>query len=182
MNVKILRSAYIEQHKYFSARKDAYQTETGKIVDPYYVVEVPESAVAVAVTAENEIVLIEQYRYPANITGTELPGGFIDADEAPEKAVLRELMEETGYSFTAVHSLGKTYSNPGVINNPTNLFLATGGKKTGEQSLDPNEEIKIILRSIDEVKEMMKAGKFPQSLHEVCLRRAFDYSENLEII
>jgi ADP-ribose pyrophosphatase len=182
MNFKTLSSEYLSNHPYFTARKDAYETPTGKVVYPYFVIEIPESACAVAITAENQIILIEQYRYPVNCECIELPGGFIDGDELPGKAIARELAEETGYSFTEIHSLGKIYSNPGVLDKPTNLFLATGGQKTAEQSLDPNEEIKIYLKSIDEVKRMLYNGEFMQSLHEVCIRRAFDYLERSKTV
>ena len=176
MKVKKLSSEYISDHKYFTARKDAYETPTGKIVSPYFVVEMPASACAVAVTTDNEILLVEQYRYPIDRECLELPGGFIDENEAPENAIVRELAEETGYSFEQVYYLGTTYANPGVLNNTTHLFLATGGKKTGEQSLDPNEEIRIHIKPVAEVKQMVKSGKIKQSMHEACIRRAFEHS------
>ena len=178
MNFKTLSKEYLSNHKYFTARKDSYETPFGKIVDPYFVVEMPDSAVAVAITADNKIILIKQYRHPINEMSVELPGGFIDDKEQIESAIARELKEETGYTFSQIHYLGKTYSNPGVLNNATEMFLATGGTKTGEQSLDANEEIIILLKSIEEVKTMMEKREFKQSLHELCLYRAFDYLES----
>ena len=179
MNFKTLSKKYISNHKYFTARKDSYEMPSGKIVDPYFVVEMPDSAMAVAFTAENKIILIEQYRHPINEMSIELPGGFIDENEDIETAIARELSEETGYSFTHFHYLGKSYSNPGVLNNATDMFLATGGKKTSEQTLDPNEEISILLKSPEEVKMMIAKREFKQSLHELCLYRAFEYLDSL---
>ncbi|MEJ7611308.1 MAG: NUDIX hydrolase [Ferruginibacter sp.] len=177
MEFKTLSSEYISRHPYFTARKDAYETPTGKVVEPYFVVELPDSAVAVAITTKDEVVLIEQYRHPINALSLELPGGFIDPKEANEIAVARELTEETGYSFTDFQYLGKTFANPGVLNNCTHMYLATGGTLTGGQTLDPNEEIRILLKPLKEVKTMVSEGEFKQCLHEICLRRAFELLE-----
>ncbi len=64
MSFKTLSKKYISKHQYFTARQDAYETPTGKIVDPYFVVELPESVLAVAITNEKQVLLIEQYRHP----------------------------------------------------------------------------------------------------------------------
>ncbi len=175
MPFKTLSQEYLNKHLYFTARKDIYETDTGKIVDPYFVVEMPDCAVAVPFTAEGDIVFIEQYRHPINQLSIELPGGFIDGNEPKEVAIARELLEETGYRFTEIIYLGKTYSNPGVLNNATHLFLAKGGVKAAQQSLDDNEEIKILLKSVDEVNEMIDRNEIKQSLHELCLYKVFEY-------
>jgi ADP-ribose pyrophosphatase len=164
---------YISRHKYFTAREDAYQTASGKIVDPYFVVELPDSACATAITEDGNIILVEQYRHPIGQNCIELPGGFVDDNEPMELAIARELLEETGYSFKKIIYLGKTYANPGILNNATHLFLATGGIKTSTQSLDDNEEIIIHLKPIAEVKKMMLQNEIKQAMHELCLVKAF---------
>jgi len=179
MDVKIISSEYLNKHRYFTARKDAYQLASGKIVDPYFVVELPESATAMAVTENHEIVLIKQYRHPVQQISIELPGGFIDAHENPEQAVKRELLEETGYEFEEVYFLGTTAANPGVLNNFTKLFLATGGRKVKAQELDPNEEIDILLKSMDEVRQMLHNSEFIQSMHALCLFYGFEKLKQL---
>ena len=182
MFFKTLSSAYISRHPYFTARKDSYQTTDGKMVDPYYVVELPACVAAMAVTENNEVVLVYQYRHPIQQKLLELPGGFIDAGEQPQQAVARELLEETGYSFSAFHPLGITAANPGVLNNFTHLFLATGGIKTTMQSLDANEEIAIIIKPLAEVKQLLLDNGIVQSMHALCLFYGFQYLENNKVL
>jgi ADP-ribose pyrophosphatase len=178
MPFKTLSQEYLSKHIYFTSRKESYETDTGKIVNPYFVVEMPDCAVAMPITAEGDIIFIEQYRHPIGKLCIELPGGFIDANEPKENAIARELLEETGYLFSEIIYLGKTYSNPGVLTNATHLFLTMGGIKTAQQSLDENEEIKILLKSVEEVKQMIDKNAIIQSMHELCLYKAFAYLEN----
>ena len=177
MSSKILSSEYISQHQYFTARKDSYQTAGGKIVAPYFVVELPTSAAAMAITEDNEVIMVKQYRHPLNEYILEIPGGFIDAGEQPQAAIERELLEETGYTFSSFHYLGITAANPGLLNNFTHLFLAQGGKKTAAQSLDANEEIEIILKPLQEVKLMLLHNEIKQSMHALCMFYAFELLE-----
>lgn len=170
-------SEYITRHKYFTARKDSYDTSGGKKVSEYFVVELPPSACCLAITADNRALLVKQFRYPLKQELIELPGGFMDPGEQPQQSIVRELMEETGYSFSSVHYLGITAANPGVLNNFTHMFVALGGTKTGMQSLDPNEEIEIILKPLDELRRMLQQHEIVQSMHALCLFYAFDFLE-----
>ncbi len=171
--VSTISSFQLSDHPYFKARRDAYQFEDGKIVDPYFLVELPESATAMALTEDNSILLVEQYRHPIGEFIYELPGGFIEHDETPGNGIRRELLEETGYVFDEIVSLGKTAANPGVLNNFTHLFLAKGGRRIQEQQLDQNEEISLRLFSIDEVKHMLMQSEIKQSMHALCLFYGF---------
>lgn len=180
MTFKTLSSEYISRHQYFTARRDSYQTPSGKLVDPYFVVELPVSVCALAITENGEGILVKQYRYPVDEELLEIPGGFIDAGEAPSEAILRELLEETGYDFNSVHYLGNTCANPGVLNNYTHMFLALGGKKISKQSLDENEEIEVILIPLEELKLMLQQNEIKQSMHALCLFYAFNFLAGME--
>jgi len=169
MKWKILSSKYISKHKYFTARKDKCETPDGNIVEEYFVVELPTTACAVAITEEGKILMVKQYRHPIEETILEIPGGFVDAGETAEQAIRRELQEETGYEFSSIKNLGKIAANPGVLNNFTYLFLAEGGKKTSEQKLDINEELEIVEISKKELKRLFLNNEIIQSLHATCI-------------
>ncbi|MEO6134426.1 MAG: NUDIX hydrolase [Ginsengibacter sp.] len=169
MNWKIVSSEYLSKHQYFTARKDKCETPSGKIIDEYFVVELPPSACAVAITKEGEVLMVKQYRHPIAETILELPGGFVDENEDPTNAMRRELKEETGYGFSNITLVGKVAANPGVLNNYTYLFLAQDGVKTGEQELDKNEELTPELISIEELKTLFLENKIVQSLHVSCI-------------
>lgn len=169
MNWKTLSSEYISKHRYFTARKDKCVTPAGKIIEEYYVVEMPKSACALAITAEGEALMVRQYRYPIEEVLLELPGGFIDGNESPETGMARELLEETGYEFDHIEQVGLIAANPGVLNNYTALFLATGGKKTSQQQLDPNEEIEVLTLPLQELKTLFLENKIRQSMHANCI-------------
>ena len=169
MKWETLSSEYIIRHNYFTARKDICRMQNGKIIDPYFVVELPPSATALAITAEGRVVLNRQYRHPVGEVTYETPGGFIDEGEDAVAGMKRELLEETGYAFSQVEHLGRIAANPALLNNFTDLFLATGGKLVTGQNLDYNEEIEIVLVSMDELLDLLKRQEIKHALHAGCI-------------
>jgi 8-oxo-dGTP pyrophosphatase MutT (NUDIX family) len=169
MKWKLLSSEYLFNDRWFKVRKDVCETPQGKIVDPYYVYEFSEWVAAVPVTEEGKIVMIRQYRHAYGDVCIEFPGGCVDdTDKNFEEAVKRELLEETGYSFSSFKSLGAVSPNPSTNNNLMHMFLATGGKKTSGQFLDHNEEIEVDLFTIEEVKQLIRDNKIVQAMHVSC--------------
>jgi 8-oxo-dGTP pyrophosphatase MutT (NUDIX family) len=169
MKWKTLSSEYLSNHIYFTARRDRCEREDGTIIDPYFVVELPVSATALAITEEWKVLLVKQYRHPIEEVIYETPGGFIDEGEDFAVGMKRELLEETGYAFSHIEYLGRIAANPGVLNNFTELFLATGGKKVATQQLDHNEEIEILLADMDELVDLLMRQQLKQSLHTNCV-------------
>src|SRR5687767_11041046 len=167
---KTLSSEYLFNDLWFKVRRDRCESPTGKIIDPYYVYEFTDWVTAVALTEEGKVVMVRQYRHGNAQISLELPGGCVDADDKnTEESVRRELMEETGYAFKSVEYLGKTSANPSTNNNWMYMFLVKGGVKTGEQQLDQNEEIKVELYTLDELKKLVDEQKIIQAMHVTCI-------------
>ena len=175
MKWKTLSSTYLFNDRWFKVRKEVCETPAGKIVDPYYVYEFPTWVGAVPVTEEGKIVMVRQYRHALGETLFEIPGGCVDdTDKDFQDAIARELLEETGYSFSTYEYLGKISPNPSTNTNLLHMFLAKGGKKVAEQLLDENEEIEVVLLSIDELKILLRENKILQSMHVSCIMYALE--------
>ncbi|TMI86097.1 MAG: NUDIX hydrolase [Bacteroidetes bacterium] len=173
MKWKTLSSEYLFKDLWFTVRKDRCETPDGKIIDPYYVYEFPTWVTALALTEENQVILVKQYRHAIGDISLEIPGGCVDdTDKSFEDAIARELLEETGYSFQKFIYLGKISPNPSTNTNWMHMFLATGGKKTHEQKLDHNENIEVELCSIDELKNFLKTNRIIQAMHVTCIMYA----------
>lgn len=175
MKWKILSSDYLFNDLWFKVRRDKCITESGKIIEPYYVYEFPTWVTAFALTEDGKVIMERQYRHALGEVCTEIPGGCVDDTDANlEDAIARELLEETGYSFSSYEYLGNISANPSTNSNLMHMFLAKGGKKVAGQELDHNEEIEVTLVTIDEVKQMLKENKLLQAMHVTCIMYALE--------
>lgn len=166
MQWKVLESKYLFKDLWFTVRADTCERPDGKIVSPYYVYEFPTWVTAFALTADGKVILEKQYRHAIGTTDFEIPGGCVDdTDKSLEDAIRRELLEETGYSFSTLEYLGKTSANPSTNSNWMHMFLAMGGVLSRPQQLDDNEDIELHLVSIEELKDMLRRNEVIQSMH-----------------
>jgi ADP-ribose pyrophosphatase len=162
---KTLSSTYIYKSNWATLRKDVCEMSDGRIVDDYYVLEYPAFAFAIALTEDNKVLMVRQYRQAAGIISLEIPGGVVDKGEEPSDAIKRELLEETGYQFETVEQLCVLNPNPSTANNQCFCFLATGGKKVREPKLDDLEELVVEQYTIEEVKQLLLNNQIAQAMH-----------------
>lgn len=165
LNWKICSSYYIHKGPWATLRADKCEMPDGRVVAEYYVLEYPNWVNAVAITEDNRVLMVRQYRHAAGLVSLEIPGGVIDGDESPVDAIRRELLEETGYRFDDFELLCTIYANPSTANNQTFCYLAKGGKKVQEQQLDEHEEVIVEQYTIPEIKQLLAENKIIQSLH-----------------
>jgi len=82
----VVRSENLNSYKVFSTRKDiSISPITGENHD-FYVVEAPDWVNVVAITVDDQIILIEQYRHGTRSITLEIPGGMVDPDESPPRS------------------------------------------------------------------------------------------------
>jgi ADP-ribose pyrophosphatase len=101
----------------------------------------------IAVTRENKLLLVEQYRPPVESRVIELPAGLagdgVHRHETLEAAARRELLEETGYEAGTMAYVGGGTVSPGLTDELITLFLATQLNKTGPALGDGGEDITV---------------------------------------
>ncbi len=132
-------------------------------VGSFYTIDTRDWVNVVPLTANNEVVMIRQYRHGSKEVTLEIPGGLVD-DEDHREAALRELLEETGYVGENVQLLGSVNPNPAIFNNLCHTYFVRNVKKVREKSLDPDEDIEVIHMPIYEVPSLIERGTINHAL------------------
>lgn len=159
--------------QWMTLRADRCLTTEGKIVDPFYVIERPAWISVLALTPDQHVVLVKEYRHGAGVTEPALPSGVVDdRDSDPQAGAMRELIEETGYRPDKVVPLGAYYANWANQTNKVHYFLALDCRKVGAQALDDTEQIEVLHEPLARV---LKPGFLQQSFHIANLYLALPY-------
>ena len=132
----------------------------------------------VAVTPEQKIVVVKQFRFGVSKTTVEVPAGIMEKGETPEQAARRELEEETGYTSTNWQYLGWFEANAAFLNNSCHFFLALDVVKTHSVNLDEGEDISVDELSFDELNQTIEQGKMRNALSVLALSRVFDLRQS----
>ena len=122
-------------------------------------------------TADNEVLCVEQYRYPFAKVLTEIPAGKLDSkDEDRAEAALRELREETGARCKKLTHLGAYYGSPAILDEAIDMYLAED-LTMGDLDLDEDEFLDVVKIPLDELVNRVLAGEIPDGKTQVAVMR-----------
>lgn len=161
---RVISDQLYEQFKIFSVRKSTrLNPRTQKPVD-FFLMNGLDWVNVIALTPQNEVVLVRQYRHGIDDYTIEIPGGCVERGEDPKASGLRELTEETGYRAEDAIHLGTVYANPAMQSMRLHVYLATNAVSVTTQSLDPGEDISVFTLQLNEVLAKIKSGEINHAL------------------
>ena len=159
-----LSSQPVADYRILRVRQDrCVSPRTGDAHD-FVVLEATDWVNVIAITPDEEVVLIEQYRFGTQKVTLEIPGGLIDPGEEPLQAGKRELLEETGYSAKTFTLLGSVEPNPAIQTNRCYTVLAEGATRDGDQHLDEKEDIGVLTRPLAAIPRLLADNAITHAL------------------
>lgn len=148
-----------------------FRAQTLDVLDPRdgtpyvrTIIEAPDWVNVLAVTTDDQAVLVRQFRFGTWSNTLEIPGGMLDPGEDALTAAGRELEEETGYRPARVVPLGVSHPNPAIFGNRLHTFLAEGCQKVHDGKQDGSEDIQVVLVPRLELPKLVREGAITHSL------------------
>ncbi|MEO9323868.1 NUDIX hydrolase [Nocardioides sp. C4-1] len=118
--------------------------------------DTPATVSVLALTDDDRVVLVRQFRPGPDRVVTSLPGGLVDEGEEPVAAGVRELREETGFTVESAELVASI--DPPSHTRPRHVVLARGARHVGDQALDELEDIDVVLIDVDELRRRLRGG------------------------
>jgi len=154
----------------FTVRSDRKVSPRTQAEHDFFVIDCANWVNVVAVTPEQELVMVEQYRHGSNTVELEIPGGMIDQQDAsPVAAGARELREETGFAGENARLLGQILPNPAIMSNTCYTVLVENCRCLHPVEFDHGEDLVTQLVPVAEIPRLVAAGKIGHSLVVVAL-------------
>lgn len=154
---KTVSTETIYQGKVIQLQLDEVRLPNGKIASRE-IVRHPGAVAVMAITPENKMIFVRQFRKPLDKTILEIPAGKLEKAEDPLDCAKRELLEETGYQAEQMNFVHKFYTSPGFADEL--LFIYEGVNLTaGAAKPDEDEFVDLVELTLDEAFERMETGE-----------------------
>ena len=165
---KQLSAEYMYKGKIISLRRDKALLPNGNTATRE-VVEHNGGVCVAALTDNDEVLFVRQFRYPYMEVIPEIPAGKRDkVGEDPLECGKRELKEETGATAEKFISLGKLYPSPGYCGEIIWMYAATG-ISYGEQSPDDDEFLTVEKIPLNKAVEMILSGEITDAITQAAV-------------
>ena len=148
----------------FEVRKQRLKRRSDGLEGEFFVLDTNDWVNVLALTPDDKIILVRQFRYGSKEQSLEPPGGVVERGEDPVIAGLRELQEETGYVGEKPKLLGVVRPNAAILSNRCHVILVRNAQKTAELNFDQHEELVTELYPVKELKEMVRRGEITHSI------------------
>ena len=153
---KTLSSQLIYEGRAVKLRVDTVQMPGGRETTRE-IVEHGDCVAIIAIDADDNVLLVSQFRKPIGKELLEIPAGGIELGEDPVDCVCRELREETGYLPGKVERLGGFYSSPGYCTEYLHLYLATDLAPSPLQAED-TDNIRLVRVPLSQISRLITSG------------------------
>ena len=160
----------LARYPIFSIRTDSKTSPRTGADRDFYVIECSDWVNVIALTASQQLVMIQQYRHGTESVELEIPGGAMDPeDDSPMETAIRELREETGYEGKNARIIGNVRPNPAIMNNTCRTVLIEECERLHPRSLDVGEDIATELMPLSNVQKALSNGRISHALVIVAL-------------
>lgn len=170
LSEKTLSRENIYEGRIIKVHVDEVELENGQ-PGKREVVEHPGGVCVAAVTQNNELLFVRQFRYPYREVCLELPAGKLEPGEDPADAIKRELMEEAGCTGRDWQFCGNLYPSPGYCGEIIRLWFCYVDRELGSQNLDEDEFVVCEKIPIDRAVEMVMNGEIPDAKTQALVLR-----------
>jgi 8-oxo-dGTP pyrophosphatase MutT (NUDIX family) len=149
----------------FSLRSDRCISPRTHREHDFFVIESVNWVNVIALTPDQQLVMVEQYRHGSNTVELEIPGGMMDAkDDSPEMTGRRELREETGYEGERTSVIGQVFPNPAIMSNTCFTVLIENCRCVHPVEFDRGEDLTTRLVPVSEFPRLVADGTIQHSL------------------